>query len=100
VIFDPGAFLLSRRGWWPDDRFGLTVVARHAWTAFLAGTVALEAYGLKHPERIPPLSAWARWMFRVETALGRVAFVVGWAWLSKWFVPHVVGRRGPLDRMV
>lgn len=63
---------------------------RIVWTATIAGLAAAETWGIRHPASGWTLSELTRLAFRTHHPIGRIVFVLGWALLTRWFVPHVL----------
>lgn len=60
------------------------------WVGIAALGTAVEAIALHTRDHDATLSYAARSLFCTDKAYGRVAFVLAWAALSVWLVPHVV----------
>lgn len=59
------------------------------WAALLGGMAALDVYCDRNTTTGDTLSEVTRATFRTHHPLGRAAFVLCWARLSWWFVPHI-----------
>lgn len=67
---------------------------RAAWAALVCAAAAGETAALNRRNG-ETFSEFTRWLFRVDTAAGRIAFVIGWTALYAWFCRHIIsGRHG------
>jgi hypothetical protein len=60
------------------------------WLGIGAGIAALDLWCDRNATVGDTASECARVLFHTHTPLGRAAFVVSWAALSAWLVPHIV----------
>lgn len=61
------------------------------WAAGIGPLIILDAVLDKRHDG-STLSEATRYIYRVETPLGRCAFVASWIALSSWLVPHILKR--------
>lgn len=59
------------------------------WFALLIVGTAFEMWALRGKRREATLSHFTRKAFRTNTPAGRAAFVLSWAALTAWLVPHI-----------
>ena len=63
------------------------------WAGLIVLGAVFEHYGLRTPNSHSTLSAVTRTVYRTETRVGRIAFLMSWGALTAWFVPHIVNGR-------
>lgn len=56
----------------------------------IAAAVAVEAEALHHKRKYGTLSHLTRTVFRTQHTPGKILFVASWAWLTYWFLPHIL----------
>lgn len=56
----------------------------------IAAAVAVEAEALHHKRKYGTLSHLTRTVFRTQYKPGKILFVLSWAWLTYWFLPHIL----------
>lgn len=60
------------------------------WGGVLGAVIALDLYCDRDAVVGNTFSEVTREVFRVDTPLGRVAFVGAWGGLTAWWLPHIV----------
>lgn len=64
---------------------------RLGWAAYIALGVVVDLWRDSKDDDTT-LSATTRRTFRVDTPVGRVAFLAAWGFLAAWFAQHITNR--------
>lgn len=64
--------------------------AKEAWIAILAVAGGLELYGVLNDKKDDTLSETTRWLWRIDTPIGKWGFRIFWVAFAAWFGPHIV----------
>lgn len=60
------------------------------WAGLLLVGAVVECVALRRQMHEHTLSHATRTVFRTHTPSGRAAFILGWASLTAWFLPHIL----------
>lgn len=60
------------------------------WIAGIGALVALDIWADRNDTPGDSLSEVVRQVYRTETPMGRVRFIGSWAFLTSWFIPHII----------
>ncbi len=66
------------------------------WLVGVTGFIALELY-LRDLQKDATFSCATRRWFRTHTRPGKIAFCVGYAAFSSWYLPHIIREMKRLD---